>query len=259
MSFAQVNGVSLHYDWRPGTGLPLVLLHEMGGTLQSWDLVLRALPGRAVLRLDLRGFGLSEKPTGPMRIGDLAADVVALVDHLALPRVHLAGGAVGGGVALQTAALMGERVAYVTALAPATGIPPERRASVLDLAARLETEGIGGFLESDTIPGAWPEPRFDRRGEGFALFRATQLSTPPATLGQAYRMLADMDLGPVVAGLSCPAMFVSGTHDRARPPALIAALASSAPRGGFQVENTGHFMALQDPDLVADILGQTRA
>ncbi|WP_370205278.1 alpha/beta fold hydrolase [Pararhodobacter marinus] len=254
MSFACVNGVSLQYDWRPGEGLPLVLLHEMGGTLRSWDLVLRALPGRAVLRLDLRGFGLSEKPTGALRMTDLAADVVALIDYLALPRVHLVGGAVGGGVALQTAARLGDRAAQVTALAPANGIPFERRAGTLAMAARLEKEGIHAFLQEDTIPKAWPEPRFDRTGDGFALFCATQASTPPATLGQAYRMLAETDLGPVISALACPALFVAGLHDIARPPALIEALAEMAPQGQFLAVDSGHFMALQDPELVASLL-----
>ncbi|MBU6499173.1 MAG: hypothetical protein KGQ40_11660, partial [Rhodospirillales bacterium] len=40
----------------------LVLVHEMGGTLESWDHVLPALlPGRRVLRYDTRGAGQSEK------------------------------------------------------------------------------------------------------------------------------------------------------------------------------------------------------
>lgn len=68
MSVAHLPRISLHYDWRPGDGVPLVLLHEMGGTLKSWDLVRALLPGRASLALDLRGFGLSEKPPGPVTI-----------------------------------------------------------------------------------------------------------------------------------------------------------------------------------------------
>ena len=39
MNFIEVNGVSLRYDVQ-GSGKPLVLIHEMGGTMESWDLSL---------------------------------------------------------------------------------------------------------------------------------------------------------------------------------------------------------------------------
>ncbi len=254
MSFASVNGVSLRYDWRPGNGVPLVLLHEMGGALESWDLVLRALPDRAALRLDLRGFGLSEKPAGPMTMAALAADVAALVDHLRLGPVHLVGGAVGGGVALATADLLGARAARVTALAPATGLAPERQAGALALAERLARDGIRDFLETDMIPSAWPEPRFDRQGEGFAIFRATQLATAPETLARAYRMLAATDLTTALGRLPCPLHIVAGLHDRARPPAMLAALSATVPGARFTPLDSGHFMALQDPGMIAALL-----
>lgn len=85
------------------------------------------------------------------------------------------------------------------------------------------------FLDTDTVPKARPRPQFPHDGEGFAIFRATQLSTPPETLGRAYRVLARTDLAPRVARLPCPALFVAATHDIARPPAQIAARARRVP------------------------------
>ncbi|SLN22695.1 Arylesterase [Aquimixticola soesokkakensis] len=254
MSYAQVNGVSLHFDWRDGAGVPLVLLHEMGGALESWDLVLRHLPGRAVLRLDLRGFGRSEKPSGAVALSDHTGDVTGLIKLLGLGPVHLAGCAVGGGVAIATAAAMGPQVAALTAFAPATGVPPERRAGVLNLAQMLEEGGLRAFLMKDTLPKAWPEPRFAQRGEGFEIFCGTQLGTSPASLAATYRMLAQMDLGPALSGLTCPARFVAGTQDVARTPALVKAVAERVRGARFCEIDSGHFMALQTPKLVADLL-----
>lgn len=253
MSFAAINGVSLHYHCQGGDGLPLVLLHEMGGALQSWDLVLRHLPGRAVLRLDLRGFGLSEKPTGRVSLNDHVADVTGLMDRLGIDRAHLVGGAVGGAVAIATAAALGPRAAKLTALAPATGIPADRRDAVRGLADMLARDGIRGFLEGDTIPKAWPTDRFDR-GEGFDIFCATQLSTAPQSLAATYRMLADMDLAPALAALPCLSVFVAGRHDIARTPAAVRAIANTVQGASFQELDSGHFMALQSPRAVADLL-----
>lgn len=254
MSVAHLPRISLHYDWRPGDGVPLVLLHEMGGTLKSWDLVRALLPGRASLALDLRGFGLSEKPPGPVTIQAHVGDVVALLDQLGIRRAHLAGCAVGGGVAMATAAALGERATALTALAPATGVPAERREAVLGLARMLEQSGLRGFLEEDTIPKAWPSGTFDRSGPGYATFLATQLSTPPGSLAATYRMLADLDLSGTLAELNCPTTIVAGTHDMARPPELLRAFAGTIPGAAFREIDSGHFMALQTPALVADLL-----
>ena len=51
MNFTEVNGTALRYDL-DGNGLStLVLIHEMGGTLESWDLAAPLLSGkRRILR-----------------------------------------------------------------------------------------------------------------------------------------------------------------------------------------------------------------
>lgn len=255
MSFAEVNGVSLRYDWRPGSGAPLVLLHEIGGALESWDLVLRHLPeDRAVLRLDLRGFGLSEKPTTQMTAQDHIADVMALMAHLGIQTAILSGCAVGGGIAIAVAAALGANAKGLLALAPATGVPAERRPGLHGLADMLEAEGARNFLEVDTIPKAWPTPRFDRNSEGFQIFLATQFGTAPTSLGQIYRMLAAMDIDALLPEVECPAIFVSGQHDIARPKERVAPLAVACPNGRFIEIDSGHFMALQSPEDVARLL-----
>ena len=61
MNFIEVNGVSLRYDVQ-GSGKPLVLIHEMGGTMESWSLLAPLLsPERRIIRYDTRGAGFSEK------------------------------------------------------------------------------------------------------------------------------------------------------------------------------------------------------
>ena len=48
MNFTEVNGTALRYDL-DGNGLStLVLIHEMGGTLESWDLVTPELYARLI-------------------------------------------------------------------------------------------------------------------------------------------------------------------------------------------------------------------
>ena len=81
MNFTEVNGTALRYDL-DGNGLStLVLIHEMGGTLESWDLAAPLLSvKRRILRYDTRGAGLSQKVRGMLTIDAMVDDLVALLD-----------------------------------------------------------------------------------------------------------------------------------------------------------------------------------
>src|SRR5579871_1584334 len=68
MEFAEINGGGMRYELS-GTGeRTIVLVHEMGGTLESWDGVAPLFAtSRQVLRYDFRGSGLSQKVRGELR------------------------------------------------------------------------------------------------------------------------------------------------------------------------------------------------
>src|SRR5690242_17407700 len=102
MTFVEANGVSLRYAVSGDAAGTLVLIHEMGGTMESWDLVVPALSAkRRVLRYDTRGAGFSEKIRGTLSIDTMTGDLVALLDRLGITgKVALAGTAVGGAIAL---------------------------------------------------------------------------------------------------------------------------------------------------------------
>ncbi|MGG2564484.1 alpha/beta fold hydrolase [Pseudomonas aeruginosa] len=60
-----------------------MLVHEMGGSLKSWDDLYATLAGEiTLLRYDTRCAGLSEKFPGELSIDDHVADLAALLDVL---------------------------------------------------------------------------------------------------------------------------------------------------------------------------------
>jgi hypothetical protein len=100
MDFIEVNGIGLRYELS-GTGdRTLVLVHEMGGSLESWDGVAPHFSAsRRVLRYDTRGAGLSQKIRGELHIDTMADDIAALLDSQNISgKVALAGVAVGGAI-----------------------------------------------------------------------------------------------------------------------------------------------------------------
>jgi pimeloyl-ACP methyl ester carboxylesterase len=99
---APVNGLQLYYE-EHGTGHPLVLLH--GGLLtidlSFGPLIPRLAPSHRLIAVDLQGHGrtadVEREPTYP----NLAADVVALLDHLGIDRADVFGFSLGGLIALE--------------------------------------------------------------------------------------------------------------------------------------------------------------
>src|SRR6201991_3527969 len=133
MDFVELNGTALRYELTGRGPSTLVLIHEMGGTLESWDLVLPLLSrGRKILRYDTRGAGLSQKIRGPLSIDTMADDLVALMDKVGVTgKVTVAGVAVGGAIALHMAVRHAGRVAAVVASSPAVSIAVDKQAALL--------------------------------------------------------------------------------------------------------------------------------
>src|SRR4051812_20836245 len=254
MNFVEANGVSLRYAVE-GSGKPIVLIHEMGGTLESWDLLAPLLAAkRRVVRYDTRGAGFSEKIRGRLTIDTMTEDLIALLDGLGIKeKVALTGTAVGGAIALHAAARFPDRVAAVIATSPATSIPPVNREAVLARVAKFEAEGVRAVADETAANGYPEELRTDlARFEGF---RARWLANDPSSFAAIYRMLANMDLGPQLATIKCPVLVVGGEFDRGRPPGRVEPVAKAIPGATFKVLPTGHYAGVQTPELLAAEIG----
>jgi 3-oxoadipate enol-lactonase len=250
MNFIEANGVSLRYDVQ-GAGSPLVLIHEMGGTLESWTLVVPALAARRrVVRYDTRGAGLSEKIRGVLKIGTMTNDLMSLLDGLGITeKVALAGTAVGGAIALHTAVRFPHRVSAVIATSPAISIPEASREAVLERVARFERDGVRFAFDTTADNGYPAELRTDKAR--FAAFRARWLANDPVSFASIYRMLAAMDLAPELHAIQCPVLVIGGEYDRGRPPGVVEPVAKAIPGARFKVLPTGHYATLQTPELMA--------
>ncbi len=105
--YADSGGVRIHYVTR-GRGPLVVLLHGFPDFWYGWRDQIAALSRHyQVAALDLRGYNLSDKPTGvgQYRITLLAADVAAVIHALGDERATIVGHDWGGGIAWTFASL----------------------------------------------------------------------------------------------------------------------------------------------------------
>jgi 3-oxoadipate enol-lactonase len=250
MNFIEANGASLRCIVE-GVGKPIVLIHEMGGTMESWGLVAPLLAShRRVIRYDTRGAGFSEKIRSALTIDIMTGDLIALLDGLGLKeRVALAGTAVGGAIALHTAFRFPERISAAVVTSPATSIPPANREATLARVAKFESEGLRTVFDG-TAANGYPE---ELRGDTakFASWRARWLANDPSSFAAIHRMLADMDLAPEFTSIECPVLVIAGEYDRGRPASVVEPIAKAIPGAKFKVLPTGHYAGLQTPELIA--------
>ncbi len=103
---------------RGESGPPVVLLHALGLDWRMWDAVMVSLArSRRVFAYDIRGHGRAAGSPVPFTMDDAAADLVAVLDALALDRAHVVGLSYGGGIAQTAAIHHPERFASLALLA----------------------------------------------------------------------------------------------------------------------------------------------
>ncbi|MGP3943617.1 alpha/beta fold hydrolase [Streptomyces sp. 6N106] len=122
----ELGGIRLAYQVSgPPDAPPLVLLHALGEDATDWDVVAPVLArSRRVYALDLRGHGRSDWPRD-YSLELMRADVLAVLDALALGQVELVGHSMGGIVAYLIASDHPRRVARL--VLEDVGVPRPRR------------------------------------------------------------------------------------------------------------------------------------
>jgi len=218
----------LHYRWdgRPD-GPVLVLSHSLGASHRMWEPQIAVLGQRfRLLRYDHRGHGASELPDAPWTIADFGRDVLALLDHLALDRVHFCGLSLGGIVGLwlgQHAPERLHRLALCNCSAVIENTDPLRARVAL-----IEREGIAAIVEN--VLDRWLTAGFrETQPEATDRIRSLILASHPDGYTRTCEALCSFDLRPGLATMRTPALAVYGRHDLSTPPAWTRAFAEAMP------------------------------
>ncbi|MSO90245.1 MAG: alpha/beta hydrolase [Acetobacteraceae bacterium] len=256
MDWIDVNGTGLRYELSGDGPKTLVLVHEMGGSLESWDQVMPILqPGRRILRYDWRGSGMSEKARSRLDFDLMAEDLAALLDAKSITqRFAIVGCAVGAGISLRFTCRFPTRVGAVVAMAAATGITEDKREAMLNRIMRMEREGPRA-LNEEALAASYP-PEVQHNMEEFRKFRARWLGNDPNSYAMINRMLLDTRIEDRFGEIDCPTLVLAGKHDKARSPEVVAAVAKLIPRADYREVDSGHFMAVQTPILIAETINR---
>jgi len=213
-----------------------VCLHGLADSLSVWHALAPGLAALgAVTLLDQRGHGGSTAPPGPYRREDLARDVIAVLDRLAIELAVLVGHSMGGIVAMTTALLAPERVAGLVLLGTASQVSERAAGWYRKIAESAEQGGIAGL-----------------RRAIFGAGSAREIAGDAAGMAQITRCLASLHADPLTARLTalrCPALLLVGDED---PMGPAASEIIHRHLSGSRLETMpgGHWLHVEAADLV---------
>ncbi len=131
MTRAEGDGVKIQLAVWEGDGMTLLCVHGLTANCRCWDAVADAIAGRhRVIAMDLRGRGLSQKPSTGYSLDRHVRDIICLLDDLALAGVVIAGHSLGAAIALAMTAEHPERVEGLILVDGGGTLSPEQMARV---------------------------------------------------------------------------------------------------------------------------------
>jgi pimeloyl-ACP methyl ester carboxylesterase len=236
MPYADLPALHLWYTDSRGSGAPVVALHAMSGTAESWVYQLPAFTaaGYRFIAYDRRNWGRTRDGSAAEAPRTGSEDLRGLLDFLGLDAVHLIGTAAGGGAALDFALTHPERLRSLVIADAVGGVqdpeylavqhrlrPPQIQALPIEL--RELSAGYRGTNPDGTQ--RWIEIERESRHEGGR--EAQRSSVRPAL--------------SLLETLRLPVLMIAGDADLLTPPALMRLLAAHIPECRFMtVPEAGH-------------------
>ncbi|NEN85950.1 alpha/beta fold hydrolase [Paenibacillus elgii] len=263
-----INGDRRNYFIEFGSGRPVVLLHGISNSGRAWAPQIAPLveAGFRVIVPDHAGHGASARLDRPFSVSDIAADVLALLDHLSIEAADIIGLSLGGMVALEIALTQPRRVGKLIV------------ANSFDTTAteefRIMAEGWARTFRGEDGPvkrfeGIWPmnvNEAFRASEEGmktYQVWHGLAATADGQSLAHVAEGIVGFDATARLDSLSMPVLFIAGEQDRMSPPAVSRRMADRVPDAGYvEIQGAAHISNADSAEVfneaVISFLGAAR-
>ena len=236
---------------RHGAGPAVVLVHGLGGSSGSFELLMPALDGFCALRPDLPGAGRSALRPGRPGIAGLARAVGECMRAADVPRAHLVGHSMGALICQHIAAQTPEAVASLTLFGALLEPAPAARAALAERAREARNAGMAGIAQAVSGGSLGPDAA---GGVACAFVRESVLRQPPAGYAAHCEALAAARAAPHAA-IRCPTLLVHGADDPVAPLAMARSLRDRIDGACLEIlPGVGHWPMLEAPARAAELL-----
>lgn len=230
----------------------ILLLHSLGMDADFWQPVAALLESQAaILAIDCRGHGQSDKPSGPYLVEQFAKDAHEVCAALGFANVLVAGASMGGCIALQFAASFPQSARALGLIDTTAWYGPTAPEDWRVRADKALANGLPSLIDfqvtrwfSDAFRAASPEV-VDHCVTTFLRNDAREFAA-------ACRMLGAYDGRVQLAKIKVPTAVVVGEEDYAAPVAMAELLHEGIAGSTLQViPQARHLTPLETPAAIA--------
>lgn len=248
--WVSVDEIVIRTAVREGTGVPLLLLNGIGGSLEMLLPFVDAMVGSHIIMLDVPGAGKSAAPLMPWRLRDYANVCRKVLNELHVPLVNVMGISWGGALAQQFARQFPTHCGKLILAATSPGhlMVPGNPLTLMKMAnprryydksymKRVAGSIYGGKLRTNSL----------------SVGRFANLTNPPSKRGYYYQMLAGVGWSslPWLRTLKMPTLVMHGTDDPLIPTINAHVLAGLIPDAKLLTFDCGHLFMLTRANRVA--------
>jgi pimeloyl-ACP methyl ester carboxylesterase len=250
MPYYTSSGLRLHYE-DVGAGPAFILLHGFGTHGGCWDECVEVYKRHfRVLVPDMRGCGRSEASQPGYSTKDLAADILALMDHAGIKRAHFAGWSLGGAVGVELAIAHSPRLLSLSLHSSFAGGRTEYQRNWIAMRKRVILSGDRELDITTRIIGFFSPEFFNAHPERIEKFKRRELANPyPGTeIGMAGQNQAAQahEARDRLHLITAPTLITVGSADRTTQPAASRLMHERIAASELVVfDNAGHFPAFQ--------------
>lgn len=237
----------MHFKIDGPENAPVVLFsNSLGTSLQMWDKQIASLTDTfRVVRYDRRGHGKSSVSSVPFTIDDLGKDVLTLIDHLALDKVHFCGLSIGGLVGQWLGVNAGDRLHSLSICASAAKIGTAD--AWVERAELVRERGLSPLLEG--TEQRWFTPAFSQQNPQVVTSILNEfLETPPEGYAHCCEALANADFNADLSKISVPTLCVYGNDDPVCPPSDLIHIAETVQQGKHLSINGRHIFNIESTE-----------
>ena len=244
------NGVNVFYESFGQGSSTLVFLHPWTTNHYIWAFQVNEFSRRhRCIVMDHRGHGQSDKPASGYAIGEMAADVVAVLDHAGVNKAVLVGNSIGGMIAMQAALDAPARVQGLLILSSGTnfgaGAPPE-----MAEAMQKDWRGVFAGILSASISAKSKIARPEIVSFMDGCFRNETNFTEAVFWASAAdpNGVFNWNITDQLKNIKAPTQIIAGEEDGATPVAMNQFLADHIPGAKIKFyKDVGHFCQLEKP------------
>lgn len=227
-----------------GDGEPVVMIHGLGGSTNTFTPLLSAFARHKRVRLDLPGSGRSRRFDSPLSLEAFLAAVRQAFSGL--DKAHVIAHSMGTIVAQHYAAAEPDRVKSLALLGPLLAPPEAARANIKARAERARREGMRGIADA-LVQASLSSETKAKNPVAIAFVRESLMAQDAEGYAQSCEALAGMRPADI-ARIACPTLLVTGDEDAVSPPQSVRMMAQKI--SGSRVEvlrGCGHWTPVEKP------------